>query len=108
MAAIEAYTITPDSKKLQYEKIQDLSTSGERSIYSDARKKVIALPGVVVGSIIDADVTIKRHKPVIENNFFDNLQLSAGCLRVILSRTLATQLPYLKKHCLTSKCSTHL
>ncbi|MGO9379101.1 MAG: DUF3857 domain-containing transglutaminase family protein [Dissulfurispiraceae bacterium] len=78
ITSIEAYTITPDGKKLQYEKIQDLSTSGENSIYSDARKKVITMPGVVVGSIIDSEVTIKRHKPIIEHNFFDNFRFSAS------------------------------
>jgi hypothetical protein len=78
ITAIDAYTITPDGKKLQYEKIQDLSTSGENSVYSDARKKVITMPGVVVGSIIDAEVTIKRHKPVIEHNFFDSFHFSGS------------------------------
>jgi len=78
IAAIEAYTVTPDGKRLKYEKIQDLSSSGDNSVYSDERKKVVTLPGVVVGSVIDAEVTIKRHKPYIENNFFDKFYFSSG------------------------------
>jgi Domain of Unknown Function with PDB structure (DUF3857)/Transglutaminase-like superfamily len=75
---IEAYTITPDGKKLRYEKIQDLSNSGDSSVYGDERVKMITMPGVVVGSIIDLKATTKRNKPIIENNFSDDFYFSSG------------------------------
>lgn len=75
---IEAYTITPDGKKLPYEKVQDLSSSGDSSVYSDERVKMITMPGVVVGSVIDLKFTIKRSKPEIENNFFSDFYFSSG------------------------------
>ena len=76
ITAVAAYTITPDGQKLQCEKIQDMSASGQNAIYSDERKKVIIMPGVVVGSIIDLEVTVKCRKPNIEHNFFDSFSFS--------------------------------
>jgi hypothetical protein len=78
VTALEAYTIMPDGTKLPYEKIQELNDSQD-SVYSDTRTKVITMPNVVVGSILDYKVTTVLKKPIIENNFYGMFRISSSC-----------------------------
>jgi len=73
---IEAYTITPDGKKLPYEKIQDLNTSVDKAMYSDERVKVISMPNVVKGSIIEWKATYFTRKPTVPNHFYDHFHFT--------------------------------
>lgn len=73
---IEAYTTTPDGKRLRYEKIQDLSGSGNNAVYSDDRIKIISMPGVVKGSLIEWKATQVVKKPMIENHFFEHFHFT--------------------------------
>jgi hypothetical protein len=75
---IEAYTITPDGKKIKAEKIQDINDPNNYGVYSDQRKKIISMPNVVVGSLIDRKGTTLVKKPIIENNFYDSFSFTHG------------------------------
>jgi len=76
---IEAYTIMSDGAKLRYEKLQDRNKPGSFGVYNDDREKVITMPNVVVGSIIDSKSTTKTKKNIIYNNFFDSFRFSCYC-----------------------------
>jgi hypothetical protein len=68
---IEAYTITPDGKRIKAEKIQDINDPNNFGVYSDQRKKIISMPNAVIGSMIDRRETTVLKKPIIENNYYD-------------------------------------
>lgn len=68
---IKAYILPPDGKKLKYKSIQDLNPYSGSPLYSDNRIKVITMPNVVPGSVIDWEATIVTKKPVIKNTFWD-------------------------------------
>ncbi|MFH0838782.1 MAG: DUF3857 and transglutaminase domain-containing protein [Candidatus Omnitrophota bacterium] len=53
----QAYSITPDGKKHKYSKIQDLKSYDGYPIYSDSMIKIITLPEVNVGSVIEREIT---------------------------------------------------
>jgi hypothetical protein len=74
---IQAFTITPGGDKLQSREIQDLALKKDYAVYSDERTKLITMPHVVVGSVIDWQVVIETTKPVIEKNFYDTVYLSS-------------------------------
>lgn len=75
---IQAFIITPEGEKLKYREIQDLNPKKEFAIYSDERIKMVTMPHVVVGSIMDWQVTVESKKPVIEKNFYDLVFLSSS------------------------------
>lgn len=75
---IEAYTITPDGKKIKAEKIQDINDPNNYGVYSDQRKKIISMPNVVIGSSIDRKETTILKKPIIENNYYDSFSVTHG------------------------------
>ena len=75
---IEAHTILHDGTKLPYEKIQDINAPGNFGVYSDNRIKMITMPGVVVGTIVEWKYT-KKARPVIENHFYDAFRLTCTC-----------------------------
>ncbi|MBM3253152.1 MAG: DUF3857 domain-containing protein [Candidatus Omnitrophica bacterium] len=68
---IKAYIITPGRKKLRYKSIQDLTPYSGEPLYSDSRTKIITMPNVIPGSIIDWQVTIITKKPIIKDAFWD-------------------------------------
>lgn len=74
---IQAFTITPEGEKLPYKDIQELNPKQDYAVYSDERIKMITMPNVVVGSVIDWQATVVSRKPVIENNFYDMVYFSA-------------------------------
>lgn len=53
----QACSITPDGKKHKYSKIQDLKSYGGYPIYTDYMTKVITLPEVNVGAVIERQTT---------------------------------------------------
>jgi hypothetical protein len=75
---VEAYTITPDGKKIKTEKIQDINDPNNYGVYSDRRKKIISMPNVVIGSSIDRRNTVFVKKPIIENNFYETFSITHG------------------------------
>jgi len=74
---VDAYTITPTGNKQRYVRIQDLSdTPASNAIYSENRKKIITMPGVVKGSIIEWKGTHVYKTPIMTNNFFDHFHFT--------------------------------
>lgn len=75
---IQAFITIPSGEKLKHKEIQDLNAKQEYAIYSDERTKMVTMPNVVVGSIIDWQATVESKKPVIEKNFYDMVYLSSN------------------------------
>ena len=68
---LRAVTIAPDGKEHPYARIQDLTENEGDGMYSNARRKVLSLPEVTVGAVIDLEyikITKKRSMP---NTFWD-------------------------------------
>lgn len=74
---IKAVITTPDGRKLSYKSIQDLNPYSGEPLYSDSRTKVITMPNVVPGSIIDWRVTTVTKKPIIKDTFWDILDFTS-------------------------------
>ena len=74
---IKADTITPDGKVHRYSKIQDMPISGSRGMYSDSMKKVITLPKVNVGSIIEYSYVIESERGPVKGAYWDDFLISA-------------------------------
>ncbi len=72
--SIKAFITTPDSRKYPYKMIQDLDASSVGD-YSDFRKKVITMPNVVVGSIIDFEIEEHSRFNQIQGHYFDTIDL---------------------------------
>ncbi len=75
---VKAYTITSDGKKHKYSKIQDFQRYEGYSMYSDSMVKIITMPKVVVGSIIDYEVTKITKGLLMANQFWSSLYFGAG------------------------------
>lgn len=73
---IKAFITTPEGKKLKYKSIQDLHPYSGDPLYSDSRTKVITMPNVIPGSIIDWQATIITKKPIIKDAFWDSFNFS--------------------------------
>lgn len=67
---IEAYTITPDGKEHMYSKAQDINIYEGDAMYSDSMAKVITLPEVNVGSIVEHKATIISKGFTVNNAFW--------------------------------------
>lgn len=68
---IEAYTYTPDGEKHQYTKIQDRKRHEGYRLYSDSMVKIITLPEVNVGSIIEEKYTMESIGKVMPGEYWD-------------------------------------
>lgn len=66
----QAHSITSDGKKHKYSKIQDLKSYDGYPIYTDSMTKVITLPEVNVGTVIDRQTTRVSKGFAIENTFW--------------------------------------
>jgi transglutaminase-like putative cysteine protease len=73
---IKAFITSPEGKKIKYKSIQDLAPYSGDPLYSDSRTKVITMPNVVPGSIIDWQATIITKKPIIKDAFCDSFDFS--------------------------------
>ncbi len=58
IAEVKACTITPDGKKHRYSKVQDFKVFKAFPMYSDSMVKVITLPEVNIGSILEYKATV--------------------------------------------------
>lgn len=70
IAELEAFTITPENKKLGPAKIQDLNIYSGFPMYSDAMVKVITLPEVTVGAVLEHKFTMVSRGLPIKNAFW--------------------------------------
>ncbi len=75
---IEACSITPDGKRHNYSKIQDIKIYKNLSMYSDSRVKVITLPEVNIGSVLEYKAMIHTRKGLIKNAFWDAFDFHFG------------------------------
>lgn len=66
---IQAHVETPDGQIYPYTEIQDLAVYEGAPMYSDSRVKVITLPQVNVGSIIDVQMKGRVLHGIIPNQF---------------------------------------
>jgi len=81
---IKAFITTPDGKKHRYKMIQDVDTSSE-GYYSDNRKKIITMPNVVKGSVIEYEFTMVNKQGPVEGAYFDRVNLySWGPLKHVI------------------------
>ncbi len=67
---IKASTVTPDNKKHQYSKIQDFKLYAGYPMYSDSMVKIITLPEVTIGSVLEHEYTIISKDLPIKNAFW--------------------------------------
>ncbi len=67
---IEAVAVTPDGKKQSFTHEQDFALY-EDQIYSDARVKILTMPGVNIGTIIELKVLKETKGQVIPNSYWD-------------------------------------
>ncbi|MBU0547745.1 MAG: DUF3857 and transglutaminase domain-containing protein [Candidatus Omnitrophica bacterium] len=65
-----AYTTTPDGKKHKYTKTNDVSLYESYPIYSNAMVKMVTMPEVNVGSVIEYKVVIESKGSQIKNAFW--------------------------------------
>jgi ATP-dependent DNA helicase PIF1 len=70
---IEAYIETPDGKKLVATDIKDIPAYDQSPLYSDMRLKVITLPQINIGTIIDVRIKTKVFREEIPNQFWDEV-----------------------------------
>ena len=68
--SIEAYTTVPDGEKYSYSSIQDRPVYQGYKNYSDVREKIITLPKVTEGSIIEYKVVREVERKAIDNHFW--------------------------------------
>ena len=74
---IQAYVIAPDGTKYPSTKIQDLPVYQGSPMYSDFRVKVITLPQVGPGTIIDVFVKGKTFRKAIKDNYWERIDYPA-------------------------------
>jgi ATP-dependent DNA helicase PIF1 len=70
---IKAFVETPDGKKLQSVDIKDLPAYDQSPLYSDMRLRVISLPQITIGTIIDVRVKTRVFKELIPKQFWDEV-----------------------------------
>ncbi len=66
---LQAHVETPDGKIYSYTSIQDLPVYQGSPLYSDLKVKVITLPQVNVGSIIDVSAKVKTKEGLIKGQY---------------------------------------
>ncbi|MBF0595383.1 MAG: DUF3857 domain-containing protein [Candidatus Omnitrophica bacterium] len=69
--AQEGFTITPDGKKHPVVKFQDIARYNGEPMYSDSMVRVLSMPAVGVGSIIEVSHTIASKGLPMKNAFWD-------------------------------------
>ena len=67
-----AYTITPDGEVINSTQQQIITLAQDSPNYSSSKLFVMAMPGVVEGSIIDYQIRIVSSKPKAEKMFWDD------------------------------------
>ena len=74
---IKAHTITPDGVVHSYSKIQDMKVPGSSGMYSDSRKKVVTLPKVNVGSIIEYSYVKESDRGPVVGAYWNDFLIAA-------------------------------
>lgn len=67
---LSAFTVAPDNTIYQYSKMQDMNIYEGYPMYSDSKVKVITLPQVTVGSILEQKYSIHSKGLPIKNAFW--------------------------------------
>jgi len=67
---LEVFTTTPDNRKLGPTKVQDFAVYGGYPMYSDDMVKVITLPEVTIGSMLEHKYTRRSKGMPIKNAFW--------------------------------------
>ncbi|MFA5088451.1 MAG: DUF3857 domain-containing transglutaminase family protein [Candidatus Omnitrophota bacterium] len=75
---LEAHTITPDGRKHSYAKSQDFNVYPDYPMYSDLRVKILSMPEVNVGSIIEIKQTIRSKGKTVPRSFWEESWLDFG------------------------------
>jgi len=75
---LKAYTVAPDGKRHKYSRIQDLNINEGYSMYSDYMMKVITLPEVNVGSVLEYGATMESRGMAIRNAFWDSFDFGSN------------------------------
>jgi len=70
---IEAFVETPDGKKFEATEVKDLPAFDQSPLYSDMHIKVITLPQISVGAVIDVRVKTKVFKEEMPGQFWDEV-----------------------------------
>lgn len=74
---VRAFTRAPDGNKLSPSKIQDIRRYEGYSMYSDDMVKLVHMPAVTIGSIIDIQVTTETKREVVKDQFWHMLDFNA-------------------------------
>lgn len=96
VTAIKAFIRTPDGKRHKYTSIQDLDVYSGAALYSDARVKVVTMPNVVPGSVLEWQTTVLNKKSLIPGAFsslFDCLAYEAPIRKKQLTLILPKGMP---------------
>ncbi|MFH1397758.1 MAG: DUF3857 domain-containing protein [Candidatus Omnitrophota bacterium] len=94
---LSAYTITPDGKRHGFTKTNDISPYESYPIYSNAMVKMVTMPEVNVGSVIEYKVVIESKGSQIKNAFWKELYFMPNVptklfkIALILPKKLAIQ-----------------
>ena len=75
---LEAFTTTPDNKKLGSTKVQDFAVYVGYPMYSDDMVKVVTLPEVTIGSILEHKYTRRSKGMPIKNAFWYMYDISCS------------------------------
>lgn len=67
---IQAYTITPEGERIKCTQVTDRNAYEGFDVLSENRVKLLTMPQVVAGSLLEVKHRIIHKKPIIENNFF--------------------------------------
>lgn len=72
-----AYTITPDGRRHRYTKTNEISPYEDSPIYSDLMVRMVTMPEVNIGSIIEYKVVIESKGPPIMDAFWDDASFAS-------------------------------
>jgi len=73
ITSVEAFIETPDGKKIESTDVKDMPAYDQSPLYADMRIKVISLPEISVGTVIDVRVKTKVLKEEIPGQFWDEI-----------------------------------
>ena len=92
--SFEAFTITPDNSRHKYSKVQDLNLYAGYPMYSDSMVKVLTLPEVTIGSILEHEFSISSKGLPIKNAFWylENVDSSVPMKELRFSITMPKSL----------------
>lgn len=70
VSGVKAFTIAPNGRKYSYSKIQDFKIYDGYHMYSDSMVKIITLPEVTIGSVLEQEFTVASKGMPIKNAFW--------------------------------------